>query len=121
MAYDEDLAERIRAELAGERGVTEQKMFGGLAFLVGGNMAVAASGQGGLLVHVDPREGEELIAKGKARPMEMRGREMSGWLRIESADVRTKRELSKWVALGSSYARSLPAKKPGKKRRSGGR
>jgi TfoX/Sxy family transcriptional regulator of competence genes len=111
MAYDEDLAERIRAELGGEQGVTEQKMFGGLAFLIGGNMAVAASGQGGVLVHVDPAEADKLIAKGKARPMEMRGREMSGWLRVESADVRTKRELSKWVTIGAKYAGSLPAKK----------
>lgn len=110
MAYDEDLADRIRAELAGERGVTEQKMFGGLAFLIGGNMAVAASGQGGLLVHADPAEGEKLIAKGKAEPMEMRGRKMSGWLRIETADVRTKRDLGKWVKVGATYARSLPAK-----------
>lgn len=111
MAYDEELAERIRAELSVERGVTEQKMFGGLAFLIGGNMAVAASGQGGMLVHVDPVEGDKLIARGKAQPMEMRGRQMSGWLRIESADVSTKRDLSKWVRLGATYARSLPAKK----------
>jgi TfoX/Sxy family transcriptional regulator of competence genes len=111
MAYDEELAERIRAELAGERGVTEMKMFGGLAFLIGGNMAVAASGQGGLLVRAEPDEGEKLIAKGKAAAMEMRGREMSGWLRVEAADVRTKRDLAKWVKLGATYARSLPPKK----------
>jgi TfoX/Sxy family transcriptional regulator of competence genes len=115
MVYDEDLAERIRAELAGERGVTEQKMFGGLAFLIGGNMAVAASGQGGLLVHVDPAEGDKLIAKGKAQPMEMRGRQMSGWLRLESEDVRTKRDLTKWVKVGATYARSLPPKAKKKK------
>ncbi|HET7651383.1 MAG TPA: TfoX/Sxy family protein, partial [Acidimicrobiales bacterium] len=85
MAYDEELADRIRALVAGERGVTEKKMFGGLAFLVGGNMAVAASGQGGLLVRVDPAEGDRLVRTTKAEPMEMRGRSMSGWLRVDAA------------------------------------
>jgi TfoX/Sxy family transcriptional regulator of competence genes len=111
VAYDEDLADRIRELIAGESGLSEQKMFGGLAFLIGGNMAVAASGQGGLMVRVDPKTSEQLIAKSKARPMEMRGREMAGWLRIDSDDVRTKRQLTKWVATGVSYARSLPAKR----------
>src|SRR5882724_11614644 len=97
MAYDEDLADRIRELVAGERGVTEQKMFGGLAFLIGGNMAVAASGQGGLMVRVDPEEGDKLVAKTPARPMEMRGRSMTGWLRVDSDDVRLKRQLAKWV------------------------
>ena len=111
MAYDEDLADRIRELLGGTKGVTEKKMFGGLAFLVGGNMAVAASGQGGVLVRVDPDQGEKLIRTTKAQPMEMRGREMSGWLRVESADVRTRAQLARWVRLGSGYAASLPAKK----------
>ena len=111
MAYDEDLAERIRALLTRQRGVTEKKMFGGLAFLVGGNMAVAASGQGGLLVHVDPDQSEHLVTKTKARPMVMRGRAMAGWLRVDTADVRTKSQLSKWVVLGTAYAGSLPAKR----------
>jgi hypothetical protein len=111
VAYDEDLANRIRELLAGETGVTEMKMFGGLAFLIGGNMAVAASGQGGLLVHVDADEGEALIAKTSARPMEMRGKQMAGWLRVDDADVTTKRQLTKWVDVGAGYARSLPAKK----------
>ena len=111
MAYDEDLADRIRELLAGTKGVTEKKMFGGLAFLIGGNMAVSASGRGGVLVRVDPDEGEKLIGTTKARPMEMRGREMSGWLRVESADVRTRAQLAKWVRLGSEYAASLPARK----------
>ena len=110
MAYDEVLAHRIRELLAGEQNLTEKKMFGGLAFLVGGNMAVAASGQGGILVRVDPDEGEKLVAKGPARPMEMRGREMSGWLRVDDADVATKRQLERWVNLGAGYARSLPPK-----------
>ena len=111
MAYDEDLADRIRELVANEKDLTEQKMFGGLAFLIGGNMAVAASGQGGLLVRADPEQSDRLIAKSNARPMEMRGREMLGWLRVDSDDVRTKRQLAKWVTVGTTYARSLPSKR----------
>jgi TfoX/Sxy family transcriptional regulator of competence genes len=110
MAYDEKLAERIRGLIAGEAGLTEKKMFGGLAFLVGGNMAVAASGQGGVLVRVDPAESDRLVATTAARPMEMRGRQMQGWLRVAPEHVRTKRQLAKWVELGTGYARSLPTK-----------
>jgi len=105
MAYDEELAERIRALLAGQKGVTEKTMFGGLAFLVGGNMAVAASGQGGMLVRVDPAESDALVASGKASLMEMGGRTMRGWLRVEPG-----RDLERWVERGTAYARSLPAK-----------
>ncbi len=111
MAYDEELADRIRELLRGESDVTEKKMFGGLAFLIGGNMAVAASGQGGALVRVDPEESDKLVATTKARPMEMRGREMQGWLRVAPNDVRTKPQLAKWVRIGATYARSLPAKR----------
>ena len=111
VAYDEELAYRIRELLADESSVTEKKMFGGLAFLVRGNMAVAASGQGGVLVRVDPAKSDKLVATSSARPMEMRGREMHGWLRVDNDAVRTKRQLAKWVALGTTYARSLPAKK----------
>jgi TfoX/Sxy family transcriptional regulator of competence genes len=111
MAYDEKLADRIRELVAGEPDLTEQKMFGGLAFLIGGNMAIAASGQGGILVHVDPGESDRLVQTTSARLMEMRGREMRGWLRVESEDVGTKRELAKWAKLGMAYARSLPAKR----------
>ena len=110
VAYDEVLADRIRALVGGEEGVTEQKMFGGLAFLVGGNMAVAASGQGGILVRVDPEASDELVATTGARVMEMRGREMPGWLRVEAADVGTEPDLAAWVERGVSYARSLPPK-----------
>jgi TfoX/Sxy family transcriptional regulator of competence genes len=106
VAYDEELAGRIRQELASEPAVTEKKMFGGLAFLVHGNMAVAASGQGGLLVRVDPAESDALVASSNARPMEMRGREMAGWLRVDPADD----ELAAWVERGVSFARSLPPK-----------
>jgi TfoX/Sxy family transcriptional regulator of competence genes len=111
VAYDEDLADRIRELLAGQRGLTEQKMFGGLAFLIGGNMAVAASGGGGVLVRCDPAESDRLVETTSARPMEMRGREMKGWLRVDTADVRTKRELKKWVDRGVSYARTLSPKR----------
>jgi hypothetical protein len=111
VAYDEALAERIRDLLAGERDVSEKAMFGGLAFLVSGNMAVSASGQGGLMVRVDPEDGEKLIATTAAQPMEMRGREMTGWLRVATKDVRLERQLSKWVTTGVTYARSLPPKR----------
>jgi hypothetical protein len=108
--YDEKLADRIRQLTADEPDLTEQKMFGGLAFLIGGNMAVAASGQGGALVRVDPDESDRLVETTNARPMEMRGRQMRGWLRVDPEDVGTKRELAKWVRLGTTYARSLPRK-----------
>jgi hypothetical protein len=111
VAYDQDLADRIRDLLGDEPDVTEQKMFGGLAFLIRGNMAVAASGQGGVLVRVDPAKSEDFVATTKARPMEMRGRPMQGWLRVDIADVRTRRDLAKWVKHGAAYARSLPAKR----------
>jgi TfoX/Sxy family transcriptional regulator of competence genes len=111
MAYDEALAERIRELLPDDVEVTEQKMFGGLAFLVGGHMAVAASGQGGVMVRVDPEQSDELVASTRARPMEMRGRTMQGWLRVDTEDVRTKRQLGKWVNTGVAYARSLPPKR----------
>jgi TfoX/Sxy family transcriptional regulator of competence genes len=111
VAYDEELADRIRELLGAESGLTERKMFGGLAFLIGGNMAVAASGQGGVLVRVDPAQSDKLVATTKARLMEMRGRRMQGWLRVRPDDVRTQRQLAKWVRLGATYARSLPAKR----------
>ena len=111
MAYDEDLANRIRELVGDEDRLTEQKMFGGLAFLIGGNMAVAASGQGGLLVRADPAAAGKLLASGVAEPMEMRGRPMTGWLRVGADAVRTKRQLAKWVAVGTGYARSLPVKR----------
>jgi hypothetical protein len=110
VAYDEDLANRIRELLADEDGVIEKKMFGGLAFLIGGNMSVSASGQGGLLVHCDPAETEALLRKPHAEPFEMRGRAMDGWLRVAPEGVRTKRQLAPWVERGAAYARSLPAK-----------
>ena len=111
MAYDEQLAGRIRALLAAEPGLTEQRMFGGLAFLVGGNMAVGVSGQGGILVRVDPAESESLAAETKAYPMEMRGRSMGGWLRVDAQHVADDAELEPWVARGTAYARSLPPKR----------
>jgi TfoX/Sxy family transcriptional regulator of competence genes len=110
MAYDEELADRIRELIAGETGVTEKQMFGGLAFLIGGNMSVAASGQGGLMVRVDPDETDALVSKPHAHPFEMRGRAMQGWLRVDAEGVRTKRQLEPWVKRGVAYARSLPPK-----------
>ena len=110
MAYDEELADRIRARLGQRAGLTEKKMFGGLAFLLGGNMAIAASGQGGILVRVDPAESDELVASTPAEPMEMRGRQMAGWLRVETADVADDRTLGEWVERGAGYAASLPPK-----------
>jgi len=110
MAYDEELANRIRELIAGEAGVTEKRMFGGLAFLIGGNMSVAASGQGGLMVRVDPDETDTLLEQPHAHPFVMRGREMRGWLRVDDEGVRTKRQLEPWVKRGIAYARSLPQK-----------
>jgi TfoX/Sxy family transcriptional regulator of competence genes len=111
VAYDEKLADRIRELIGSEIDLTEKKMFGGLAFLIGGNMAIAASGQGGLLVRVEPEESDTLVARTGARLMEMRGRQMQGWLRVDPEDVRTKRQLARWVDLGTAYARTLPAKR----------
>ena len=110
MAYDEDLANRIRELLADEADVTEKRMFGGLAFLIGGNMSVSASGQGGLMVRCDPEQTEELVAQPHASRMVMRGREMDGWLRVADEGVRTERDLEPWVRRGVAYARSLPPK-----------
>jgi TfoX/Sxy family transcriptional regulator of competence genes len=110
MAYDEELAARIRKQLAGRPGVTEKKMFGGLAFLAGGHMAVAASGQGGILARVDPQESDDLVATTPAEAMVMRGRTMSGWLRIDSADVADDAALAEWVERGYAYASSLQPK-----------
>ena len=110
MAYDEDLANRIRELLGSEQGLVEKKMFGGLAFLLGGNMAVAASGQGGLMVRCDPEQTDKLVSKPHARRFEMRGREMDGWLRVDDEGIRTKRQLEPWVKVGVAYARSLPPK-----------
>lgn len=110
MAFDEDLANRVRELIAVEAGLDEKKMFGGLAFLIGGNMAVGISGQGGLMVRVDPAETEALIARPHARPFEMRGREMKGWLRVDPEGVRTKRQLEPWVRRGVAFVRALPPK-----------
>jgi TfoX/Sxy family transcriptional regulator of competence genes len=111
MAYDEDLANRIRELVAGEPNVTEKRMFGGLAFLVDGNMSVAASGQGGLMVRVDPEDTDALVAKPHAEQFQMRGRGMRGWLRVDAQGVRTKRQVEPWVRRGITYARSLPPKR----------
>jgi hypothetical protein len=110
VAYDEELAGRIRLLLGDRAGLTEQKMFGGLAFLIGGNMAIAASGGGGILVRVDPDESAELVASTPAEPMEMRGRQMAGWLRVDAGSVSDDAALAAWVERGAGYASSLPPK-----------
>jgi TfoX/Sxy family transcriptional regulator of competence genes len=110
MAYDEELAARIRDDLGGEPGVVERRMFGGLAFLVDGHMAVAASGQGGLMVRVDPDRGDALVDDESVRPFEMRGRSMTGWLHVTGTAIEADDELRTWVRRGVEHARSLPPK-----------
>jgi TfoX/Sxy family transcriptional regulator of competence genes len=110
MAYDEKLAQRIRDLLVGEAGVSEKRMFGGLAFLIGGNMAVTASHRGGLMIRVDPATADQLVASSPAHQIEMRGRPMPGWLHVGDSDLRTNRQVGHWVGLAATYARSLPAK-----------
>jgi TfoX/Sxy family transcriptional regulator of competence genes len=110
MAYDVELADRVRERVRDEEGLTEKRMFGGLAFLINGNMAVSASSQGGLLLRVDPAQTEALVREPHARRFEMRGREMDGWLRIDADGVRSERELQRWIGRGVAYARSLPPK-----------
>lgn len=110
MAYDEAIADRIRHLIGPADDLTEKKMFGGLGFMLAGNMAVAASGQGGILVRVDPAESAELLATTPARPMEMRGRAMTGWLRVDAEHLATDDALGEWVRRGTTYAGSLPPK-----------
>jgi len=109
--YDEDLADRMRELLAEEPDLSERKMFGGLAFLLGGHMVVAASGKGGAMVRVDPADADRLLERSKAEPMEMRGRPMAGWLRVATDDLRTTRQLARWVGLATTYVRTLPPKR----------
>ncbi|SDO71872.1 TfoX N-terminal domain-containing protein [Nakamurella panacisegetis] len=110
MAYDRDLAERVREELAERSDVVEKAMFGGLAFLINGNMAVAASGQGGLLLRADPAATDALSQDPHAEPFVMRGREMNGWLRIAPEGAATDGDLTRWVAIGVAQALALPGK-----------
>ena len=110
MAYDEALAQRIRDHVGGEPGLSEKKMFGGLAFLLNGNMAVAASGQGGLMLRCDPADADELTATDGVARMEMRGRAMDGWLRVADELIDSDADLARWADVGVAYARSLPAK-----------
>ena len=110
MAYDVELANRLREQVGDEKGLTEKAMFGGLAFLINGNMAVSASGQGGLLLRVDPAQTEALIQDPHAARFVMRGREMDGWLRIDPAGITTDDQLRRWAEIGVAYARSLPPK-----------
>lgn len=108
VAYDRELAERLRDQLAGVPDVTEKAMFGGLAFLVEGAMAIAAASGGGLLVRADPARGAELASSSEARPFVMRGREMTGWLAVDAGAAATDDELAGWVACGLAGARANP-------------
>lgn len=110
MAYDEQLAARIREHVSGEPGLSEKRMFGGLAFLVNGNMAVAASGQGGLMLRCDPADADDLTASDGVARMEMRGKPMDGWLRVADDVVADDAGLVRWADVGVAYARTLPAK-----------
>jgi TfoX/Sxy family transcriptional regulator of competence genes len=110
MTYDEQLADRLREILTGEPGLSERKMFGGLAFLVHGHLAVAASREGGLLLRADPDRTEELLGEPHTSPFVMRNREMRGWLRVESAGVTDDAALERWAEIGAGYARTLPPK-----------
>ena len=110
MAYDEELARRIRELVLAEKDVMEKRMFGGLAFLINGNLAVSASSRGGLLLRVDPAERDALLEKPYARPFEMRGRVMQGWLHVHADGLGTKRQLERWVGRGIKFARLLPPK-----------
>ena len=110
MAYDQELADRIRRLIASAPDLTEKKMFGGLAFLIAGHMAIAASSQGGAMVRVDPQQSDALVATTTASLVVMRGRPMPGWLQISSDDLLTDDQLTPWVERGTGYARSLPPK-----------
>jgi TfoX/Sxy family transcriptional regulator of competence genes len=110
MAYDEDLANRVRELVSGEHGVEEKRMFGGLAFLVNGNMSVCVSGQGGLMVRVPRDDTEKLLAREHVEPMVMAGRETRGWVLVGEDGVKTKRQLQSWVARGVDHAKSFPSK-----------
>ncbi|MEZ5092493.1 TfoX/Sxy family protein [Nocardioides sp.] len=110
MAYDEELADRVRGHLEGLPDLREQRMFGGLAFLVGGHMAVAASGQGGLLLRCDPADTDRHTAEPGVDRFVMRHREMNGWLAVAASAVATEPDLERWVGVGLAYAASLPPK-----------
>jgi TfoX/Sxy family transcriptional regulator of competence genes len=109
MAYDHDLANRIREQLAGEDAVSEKEMFGGIAFLLGGNMAVGVS-RDELMVRVGKEHGDEALAEPHTRPFDMTGRPMRAWVLVEQAGFDTDEQLAGWVARGAAYARSLPPK-----------
>jgi TfoX/Sxy family transcriptional regulator of competence genes len=111
MAYDEALADRVREIVAASGEFSEQKMFGGLAFMVAGHMAVAASARGGIMLRVDPDQADELLAKPFCEPFEMRGKPVDGWLRVQADGVKTKRQLERWVMRGVEYARTLPPRR----------
>ena len=107
MAYDEQLAARVRELLTGEEGLTEKRMFGGVAFLVDGHLAVSASSSGGLLVRVEPAETDGLLQEEGVTPFQMRGRPMAGWLLVAPGAVDDGPSIERWVTVGLTYARTL--------------
>lgn len=111
MAYDSDVAERIRELISGQPDMTEKRMFGGLAFLIAGRMALAANSQGGIMVRVAPDETDRLVESGDAHVVEMRGRAMRGWVGVAPEQLTSSRQLRRWVNLGVAHARSLPRKR----------
>ena len=110
MGYDEELADRIRHVVEGEPGLTEKRMFGGVAFLIDGHLAASASSQGGMLLRVDPADTAALTERPFVSRFRMRGREMDGWLHVETTAVKSEESLRSWLAHGLTYARSLPPK-----------
>ena len=110
MAYDEDLAHRLRELLADEDAITEKRMFGGLSFLLHGNMSVSASRNGGLLVRIDPAETDAALARPHVKLMEMGGRTMAGWITVAPEGLKTKRQLEPWVKRSVAFAKTLPRK-----------
>ena len=110
MPYDLDMAARIRVLVAHEQGVTEKRMFGGVGFLINGNVSVSASGRGGMMLRCDPATSDEHVASPHVARMVMQGREMNGWLRVDSTAVEADADLQRWVRIGVHYAKSLPPK-----------
>jgi TfoX/Sxy family transcriptional regulator of competence genes len=110
MPYDEDLAHRLRELLGDEDAISERKMFGGLAFLLHGNMSVSASRNGGLLVRIDPADTEASLTRPHVALMEMGGRTMDGWITVAPEGLKTKRELAAWVKRSVAFVKTLPQK-----------
>jgi TfoX-like protein len=110
MAFDEKLADRVRAQLGKRRGLVEKKMFGGVGFMLNGNMCVGVHGDE-LIVRIDPAETDKTLRRKHTRIFDITGRPMKGWILVRSAGVGTQPALAEWVQVAVDYASSLPAKK----------